>query len=159
MRRSRRRFSFPVEKCYQRLNLIGLQRISEGRHTQAALPNLFFDLLLRQAFADGAQVRSVVGASRIRSVAVLTASLMKERRTGFDLVLRRGMHIRYRQLQQAARNSEDSQGNASGGTGFRQISGTSSHHFDVWSAVFGQAWLHHFLLLTYSTRVSRAIPW
>jgi hypothetical protein len=45
-----------VKEVDEVLDLVRLKNIAEGGHGSAAIVNLMLDLLLVQAFADGAQV-------------------------------------------------------------------------------------------------------
>jgi hypothetical protein len=47
-----------VKEVDEVLDLVRLEDIAEGRHGGAAIVNLMLDLLLVQAFADSAQIRS-----------------------------------------------------------------------------------------------------
>jgi hypothetical protein len=67
-----------VKEVDQVLDLVRLEDIAEGGHGSAAIVNLMLDLLLLQAFADGAQIRPKLAAAAIYAVAMLTPLFMKE---------------------------------------------------------------------------------
>jgi hypothetical protein len=85
------------------LDLVRLKNIAEGGHGSAAIVNLMLDLLLVQAFADGAEVWAQVAATAICTVAVLTSFFMKERGSGVLTLVRVGVNNRSGRWGQAPR--------------------------------------------------------
>jgi hypothetical protein len=88
-------------------DLVRLENIAEGGHGSAAIVNLMLDLLLVQAFADGAEVWAPVPAAAICTVAVLTSLFMKERGSGVLTLARVGVNHRSGRWRQAPRQGYD----------------------------------------------------
>jgi hypothetical protein len=68
--------------------------------------NLMFNLRLAQAFSNCAQAGTKLSALAVRSVAVLTPLLVKERRSSLSLIRRR-MNESRRRLWQTAKQGND----------------------------------------------------
>jgi hypothetical protein len=71
-----------VEKVHEVFDLVRLKNISEGGHGRATIVNLMLDLLLLQAFSDGAEVWSQVPSTAIYAVTMLASLFVEECRPG-----------------------------------------------------------------------------
>jgi hypothetical protein len=108
-----------VKEVHQIFDLVRLESVSESGHSSATIVNLMLNLLLVQAFADGAQVWAQVAAASICTVAVLTSLFMKERGSGVLALAGVGLDNRSGRSRQAARQGYDN-GRETDGTDSRR---------------------------------------
>ncbi len=79
-----RSLALGMQKLDQRRDLVWLKDVPEGRHAAATVVDLMRNLLLRPAFTDSAEVRAKLPATTIDTMAVFTASFVKQHGSQLD---------------------------------------------------------------------------